>query len=397
MGDNDLTLRQDQSLAVKERNSLVSRGLALSDRLSREFDITEDPAIRRLRRDARRGDADAQLELGKLYAGDYDDIDDFDGDDEEALKWLLKAAEQNLAEAQCRLALLFHDGKYGENYEYIREPDSRMAIKWALRAAEQGYALAQALLAKIYFDAEYSLSENGNELILVRPADDTEAIRWARAGAEQGNSSAYMQLGFAYENGRGVPKDLMEAYRWHNLRASTCDKSLLRLILSNPTTYRDRVASQLTSEQVIKAQQLSKEWWKDHHSLSAEFRKLQKFAEQGDANGQFQVGKGYHLGQNVPQDYTEAHEWLVKAAQQGHSEAQGYLGEMYHYGYGVVKNELDATNWYIKAAEQENHRAIYMLVLLRERNASKVTPEDWLSSSERLRKARLVFEKSIEL
>ena len=39
-------------------------------------------------------------------------------------------------------------------------------------------------------------------------------MKWYRKAAEQGVSNAQVNLGIAYANGRGVPKDEMEAYKW---------------------------------------------------------------------------------------------------------------------------------------------------------------------------------------
>jgi hypothetical protein len=45
--------------------------------------------------------------------------------------------------------------------------------------------------------------------------DDVEAVRWFRKGAEAGNALAMNRLGFMYREGRGVAKNEVEAVRWY--------------------------------------------------------------------------------------------------------------------------------------------------------------------------------------
>ena len=89
-------------------------------------------------------------------------------------------------------------------------------------------------------------------------------------------------------------------------------------------------------------------------SPKEELVKLQKEAEQGDADAQFQLGAKYQFGEGLPIDNVKAIEWNKKAAEQGNSNGQVNLGYMYSKGYGVAKNDVKAVEWYQKAAEQGN-------------------------------------------
>ena len=40
------------------------------------------------------------------------------------------------------------------------------------------------------------------------------------AASEQGDAEAQFNLGLAYETGRGVPKDYVQAYAWYNIAAT---------------------------------------------------------------------------------------------------------------------------------------------------------------------------------
>ena len=49
--------------------------------------------------------------------------------------------------------------------------------------------------------------------------DLVKAVKWYRKAEEQGNAKSQCDLGLAYHNGKGVDKDLLEAYAWNNLTA----------------------------------------------------------------------------------------------------------------------------------------------------------------------------------
>ena len=79
------------------------------------------------------------------------------------------------------------------------------------------------------------------------------------------------------------------------------------------------------------------------------FRSL---AEMDDAKGQNGLGRMYHEGWGVPQDFAEAVKWYRKSAEQGYAPAQFSLGYMYSSGQGVPQDFAEAVTWYRKAAEQ---------------------------------------------
>ena len=78
-------------------------------------------------------------------------------------------------------------------------------------------------------------------------------------------------------------------------------------------------------------------------------------AEQGNVDGQRNLGVFYYLGQGVPQDYKEAEKWWELAAEQGDGFAQYSLGLM-HF--------KEAEKWWELAAEQGDVDAQYNLGLM---------------------------------
>jgi len=81
------------------------------------------------------------------------------------------------------------------------------AIKWITMAAEQGDIQAQAWLSDIHIHYEDFRNYE-------------QAVRWARKAALRGNAGALVALSRLSLEGRGMPKDEIEAYAYINLAAS---------------------------------------------------------------------------------------------------------------------------------------------------------------------------------
>jgi TPR repeat protein len=81
------------------------------------------------------------------------------------------------------------------------------AIKWITMAAEQGDIQAQAWLSDIHIHYEDFRNYD-------------QAFRWARKAAVRGNAGALVVLSRLSLEGRGMPKDEIEAYAYINLAAS---------------------------------------------------------------------------------------------------------------------------------------------------------------------------------
>lgn len=90
--------------------------------------------------------------------------------------------------------------------EDIQQADSALktgdvftAMSLLRRAADQNHALAQARLADLLHAAEF----------------DKEALDLYRKSAEQGESAGEFGLGRMYANGAGVPRDPAKALEWY--------------------------------------------------------------------------------------------------------------------------------------------------------------------------------------
>ena len=70
--------------------------------------------------------------------------------------------------------------------------------------------------------------------------------------AEQGHAQAQVNLGILYSQGRGVPKDSVQAYRWYTLAAGQGDDLAEK--------FTDHLEKSMTLDQLAQAQRLAREW-----------------------------------------------------------------------------------------------------------------------------------------
>ena len=215
---------------------------------------------------AEQGDADAQFNLGLMYGNGKGVPQDY----KQAAYWLKKSAEQGDATAQGNLGIMYDNGN-GVPQDY------KQAVYWFKKSAEQGEARAQAKLGSMY--------HNGKGV----PQDYKQAAYWWKKSAEQGDGFAQHFLGGLYYNGQGVPQNYVRAYVWSSLAAAQG--------FENAITNRDGIATMLSSQQLIQAQELAAtiQYKIDHPSESQEEQPSISETEQQEVNGS---GTGFFITRN---------------------------------------------------------------------------------------------------
>jgi len=220
------------------------------------------------KKQADKGDAEAQLRLGFLYASgtgvtkdlrkaakwhrkaaeqglalaeyqlaqDYAEGEGVKPDDVEAARWFQKAADQGLVEGELQLGLCYLGG-HGVRV------NGAEAVRWFNRAAAQGMPRAEYELGKCYLEGS-GVSR-----------DIVEGIRRVQQAAEAGEPLAQNRLGLAYQQGEGLAKDPVRAYQWFALAAAQDDENVneIRVNLAKAETL-------LSKEQVAEAQRLAREF-----------------------------------------------------------------------------------------------------------------------------------------
>ena len=141
---------------------------------------------------AEQGDAEAQNELGLMYASGQG-MPGVDGN--EAVKWLTRSADQGNTTAAVNLGLLHLRGR-------VLPRDAVAAAAWFRTAGERGSAAGARLLADLY--------RSGRDGV---PKDAPEAVAWYRKAMEQGDLEAQVSLGGMYGSGSGVEQDRAEEMR----------------------------------------------------------------------------------------------------------------------------------------------------------------------------------------
>ncbi len=234
------------------------------------------------RRDAEKGDPEAQLELAWSFLYGF-------GVDEnitEGMKWLKKAAEQGKVEAQCELAMAYIDGQgVQQNYDE--------AIKWYLKAAEREYPDAMFNLGKLYYEGE-GVGQNY-----------VEAMKWLKKAAELGHADSQFNLGLMYENGLGMRKDLTQAVKWYQRAA---DQEMVYAQHNLGIMY---IHGKGVQEDYVKAAK-----W------------IQKAADKDFADAIFLLGVMHENGEGVKKNNMKAMNLYRRAAKQGSEEAIETLREI---------------------------------------------------------------------
>ena len=155
------------------------------------------------------------------------------GDYATALREWQPLAKQGDAVAQYHLGLLYANGQGVPK-------DDAQARQWYEKAAVQDHVEAQVNLGMLF-----DYGRGG-------PQDFKMAVRWYLRSANQGNELAQRKLGLLYERGDGVQQDFVQAYMWYKLGAASGVKAGIVL--------RDALAIRMTSDQLLEAQKLAREW-----------------------------------------------------------------------------------------------------------------------------------------
>jgi TPR repeat protein len=212
------------------------------------------------------------------------------------------------------------------------------------------------------------------------PKDYSKAKEWYEKSAAAGNGHAMGRLGFLYEDGRGVPKDYAEAKEWYEKGAATGAGDAMACIgflygkgwgvpqdfakekewYEKSAATGDGIAMYNlgllygTGRGVPKDYAEAREWY-------------EKSAAAGNGHAMWALGLLYENGQGVPMDYSKAKEWYEKGAATGDDEAMVSLGFLYAHGWGVPQDFVNAKEWYEKGAAAGNNTAMYNVGLFYEK------------------------------
>ena len=120
--------------------------------------------------------------------------------------------------------------------------NDQLAVYWYKRAAEQALA-----------DAEFNLGIMYKKGAGIKQ-DHEKAAEWRQRAVEQGHAAAQSSLGLMYAIGEGVPEDMVYAYMWIDIGASGSGEAQRGLLMD----LQDQIAQEMTPAQIAKAEELAR-------------------------------------------------------------------------------------------------------------------------------------------
>lgn len=313
-------------------------------RSPRMWDISKwaSSSMEDMRRGADQGDTGAMTALYFAYC-------DGQGNCNEGLKWLTKAAEAGNAYAQCLYGFHFESPDVENNHI----PPSNMpeALLWYHRSADQGFAGAQYRLGLCY------LHGKGVE------QDEETGLEWLRKGADQGQLYALNELVACYGKGIGAPRDakdrplqllaritateirdnedyyaLAKAYD-HLIFRCQFGVGTQRDILAAAAWYckaaikgisqytlADKVEASAPKQRPPPAYESVPGRWEPGDPIYPALSLYLK-AARGSSDAMIKIGDLYLTGENVPNDPTRAWVWFTIASQNGAQEAAAKISQ----------------------------------------------------------------------
>jgi TPR repeat protein len=234
--ENTLNEAEDQSANADSKVSATAAGFALSGSVASSYRLIPERIgasglvkghhIAELEQKAQAGDGSSQYFLGMAYQEGNGVPQDFF----EALRWLGKAADREIAKAQHAVGELYESGALGLS-------NTGESSRWFERAANQGFVQSQKKLAA------------ANQRI----GKMEVAARWYQKLAEQGDATSQYELGMMYVRGIGVPRDVALGHHWLNVAGAKGEEAGRKAAV--------KLESEMTPEQKSESAKMSRDFY----------------------------------------------------------------------------------------------------------------------------------------
>jgi len=287
-----------------------------------------DEAAVRFEKLARTGNPTAQFYMGRLTAMGLGVAKDLP----KAVNWFDLSAKQGYVEAQAVLGFHYMEG-VGVAQSYAE------AARWSVLAADKGHGGAAYNLAKMYttggpgLRADRAEAEKWAKVAMAKGFPDAlrahaeppkrtgeavavfkEGERLFNAGdlagavrafarcAEMGDASCELQLGWHYEEGKGIEKNLGQSVRWYRAAAEQ----------NHPRAEENLGSMYQFGRGVAKNCKTAVEWYA-------------RGALQNDHGNLYSLARMYHYGVGVKEDRAKAHALYRQSSALGNLKARGAL------------------------------------------------------------------------
>ncbi len=342
-----------------------------------------------------------------------------------AMFWWQRAASLNLAQAQCWIGNMFHDGqavpfsysahdrqavKYwraaaaaGSIEAMKNMSDARRdglgvtvshfkAVRWLARTNDasamddlgicyqfgDGVAVNLAMAAHWYHRAARYGSTDGmvrwavaaKQGSGVKP-DPAAAIRWFTKAADRGSGLAMCWLGSIYDEGKIVSRQPLVSIAWYKKSVAAgssraCENLGATYALGDgvPVNY----SAALTYFRIGAARKskdcmnwLAYLYNRGMGVATDKTKAVLWHARAGQLSAQKRIAADFYNGSGVKQNYAAAVKWYRRAAMQGSAQAMRWLAWCYQNGHGTTVNDPRAWRWYRKSAAKGNLLAAYSI------------------------------------
>ncbi|WP_434768055.1 tetratricopeptide repeat protein [Pseudomonas triticicola] len=384
------------------------------------YPLEKEKAVYFYKRAAELGDLEAMGALASCLASGWGTKQDYS----ESLKWSWKAYNQGDKNAALELAIRHANG------QGVKKDESK-ALELMQEAADRGNFEAAIRLARSYIYGEKPLSRDLSKALSllqkgVEAPDGTsvglvgvvhlerreysEAVDYFKQAVELGDACSANELGYMYENGLGVARDLATAKNYYH-QASVIDSSgvdyemsaaAMEYELSTSVEQKLNALNRIihfseegrpwaqyrlytiySKDPVDKGKALS--WLKKAASnnqpcamvdlggllLSGDgvdkdvpkaIELFQKGFEEGRANGGYNLGVVYTSGEYTARDIERGIKYLEQAADYGSTESLVYLSKLYGDGLLVKADILKSKGYLLRAATAGDEEATRLLV-----------------------------------
>ena len=316
-----------------------------------------------------------------IYCWGYQLLKTSQSDDERQkhMKVIMRAAELGESSACNFLSKSYMWGISGV------EKDLETATNWARKGIKFGSEASYSLLGRILVSNpsteqegiaawkrasilgdDFAQSALGWRYVVrgTSPEQQAEGIYWLREAVKKNNLPAYYRLADFLREGKGVEKNLDEAFdllhRGTKLGSAECQASLGVAYLFGDHVPLDKEKG----HNLLHLSRLQGYAWgtyllgmtyENGDGVEKNFDKaLECYREVADEEPRAasRIGYLYLWRDEENQDFAAAARWFMKAAEQGVAEAQLHLGVMLLNGYGVEENPRRAFKWVKEAADQ---------------------------------------------
>jgi hypothetical protein len=205
--------------------------------------------------------------------------------------------------------------------------------------------------------------EEAIKLLTANPSD-AKAMDLLAKAADAGHAAAANRLGYQYDQGLGVPKDLEQARKYFEIAAKgglpKARYNLAKTLLlgSDPDIERSiQLLGQAAAEGIEPASfALGSIYFdglynqKQNPALALWY--FEQSASAGNPEAQNFCGAMYEMGEGTKINFSNAATWYRAAAASGHAKAQASYGDMLYSGRGVQKDRVEGLKFLMLAADQ---------------------------------------------